>query len=75
MRPHLENAAAIWCPHLQCDKKLLERVALRVVTKCWDLSYLELLDITGVLSLERRRDVARLCLLYIQNCKSSASLT
>ena len=32
--------------------------------KCWDLSYLELLDITGVLSLERRRDAARLCLLY-----------
>ena len=57
---------------LQCDKKLLERVekfALHMVTKCWDLSYLELLDITGVLSLERRRDVARLCLLYkIVNC-------
>ena len=72
VRPHLEYAAAIWCPHLQCDKKLLERVekfALRMVTKCWDLSYLELLDITGVLSLERRRDVARLCLLYkIVNC-------
>ena len=72
VRPHLEYAAAIWCPHLQCDKQLLERVekfALRMVTKCWDLSYFELLDITGVLSLERRRDVARLCLLYkIVNC-------
>ena len=64
VRPHLEYAAAIWCPHLQCDKKLLERVekfALRMVTKCWVLSYLELLDINWCFI---PRDVARLCLLY-----------
>ena len=31
---------------------------------CWDLSYIDLLDKTGVLSLEKRSEVARLCLLY-----------
>ena len=67
VRPHLEYAAAIWSPSSQSDKLLLEKVqkfALRMVTKCWDLSYIDLLDKTGVLSLEKRREVARLCLLY-----------
>ena len=72
VRPHLEYAAAVWSPHLLSDKLRLEKVqkfALRMVTQGWDMNYTDLLDKTGVLSLQSRREVARLCLLYkIVNC-------
>ena len=67
VRPHLEYAAVIWSPHQQSDKLLLERVqkfALRMVTRDWHLSYPDLLNETGVMSLQSRREVARLCQLY-----------
>ena len=67
VRPHLEFAAVIWSPHLQSDKLLLEGVqkfALRMVTRGWHLSYPNLLYETGVMSLQCRREVARLCHLY-----------
>ena len=71
VQPHLEYAAVIWSPSSQSEITFREgqKFALRMVTKCWDPSYIDLLDKTGVLSLEKRREVARLCLLYkIVNC-------
>ena len=71
VRPHQQYAAAIWSPSSQSDNLLLDKVhkfALRMVTKCWDLSYIDLLDKTGVLSFEKCREVARLCLLYNSLC-------
>ena len=67
VRPHFEYAAVIWSPHRQSDKLLLERVqkfALRMVTRDWHLSYPDLLNETDVMSLQSRREVARLCQLY-----------
>ena len=67
VRPHVEYAAVIWYPHLQSDKLLLEGVqkfALHMVTRGWHLSYPDLLYETGVMSLQSRREVARLCHLY-----------
>ena len=47
----------------------VQKFALRMVTQGWDMNYTDLLDKTGVLSLQSRREVARLCLLYkIVNC-------
>ena len=37
VRPQLEYAA-IWCPHLQCDKQLLERFEILILHCAWLLS-------------------------------------
>ena len=40
VRPHLEYAAAIWSPSSQNVEKV-QKFALRMVTKYWDLSYMD----------------------------------
>jgi len=47
VRPHLDYAASIWDPHLQCDIQLLEGVqkfACRMCNKAWKTGYEELLS-------------------------------
>ena len=67
VRPHLEYASPVWNPHMQKDIKSLQNVekfALRMITKQWDLGYEELLEMVSLPSLEIRRLQASLCTLY-----------
>ena len=67
IRPHLEHAMASWDSFLKKDIELLKNVqkfALRVCTKQWDVNYSTLLETSGMLSLESRRVNAKLCHLY-----------
>ena len=67
VRPHLEYASPVWSPHLAKDKELIESVqkfALRIASKSWSMPYHDLLIQFNVSSLESRRCVARLTILY-----------
>ena len=67
VRPHLEYAASAWDPNLKKDVTLLEEVqkfALKVCTKHWDLNYDELLSLSHLPTLQSRRQTSKLCLLY-----------
>ena len=67
VRPHLDYAASIWSPYMKKDKTLLENVqkfALHMATRSWDISYQDLLELVDLPTLEHRRLEARLCLLY-----------
>jgi len=58
VRPHTEYAAQVWDPHLYKDISSLENIqkfALRVCCKNWNMGYSELLDLCKVPSLENRR--------------------
>lgn len=64
VRPHLEYASSVWNPHTQKDVKSLgnvEKFALRMITKQWDLGYQELIEMVSLPSLETRRLQASLC--------------
>ena len=57
VKPHTEYAAQIWDPHLYKDISSLENIqkfALRVCCKNWNMGYSELLDLCKVPSLENR---------------------
>jgi len=65
--PHLDYAAQIWDPHLQCDINSLEgmqRFALKVCSKQWDAGYNELLDMFRLPSLQIRHLYIKLCYLF-----------
>ena len=67
IRPHLEYASIVWNPGLKGEIDALESVqkfALRMCTRQWDLSYNELLTCTGLPSLRARRTQACLCHLF-----------
>ena len=67
IRPHLEYACPVWDPHTMKDKVLLEDVqkfALQMATKQWDLGYQELLDTMNIPSLADHRLQLKLALLY-----------
>ena len=67
VRPHTEYAAQVWDPHLLKDINSLENVqkfALRVCCKNWNLGYSELLDLCSVPSLENRRLHLKLCHMF-----------
>ena len=67
VRPHLEYAAAVWDPHLQCNIQHLESVqkfALRVCTEHWHHDYLELLEQAQLTTLAKRRLYLKLCHIY-----------
>ena len=67
IRPHLEYAAPIWDPHLIKDTTKLENVqkfALKMCLKKWDVGYQELLDLSQLPTLENRRLYLKLCTLY-----------
>ena len=67
IRPHLEYASIVWNPGLKGNVDKLEDVqkfALRVCFKSWELSYSELLASARLPSLEQRRIQASLCHLF-----------
>ena len=67
VRPHLEYAAPIWDPHFIKDTNKLESVqkfALKMCLKQWDLGYQDLLDLSQFPTLENRRLYLKLCTLY-----------
>ena len=67
IRPHLEYAAAPSDSFLKKDISALEDVqkfALKVCTKSWDISYDGLLNRSQLPTLEARRHQAKLCNLY-----------
>ena len=67
VRPHVEYAATVWSPHLQKDVYALECVqkfALRMVYHAWGMDYHDLIGLTTIPTLEERRRVMRLCLIY-----------
>ena len=67
VRPHLEYAAPIWDPHFIKDTNKLEsvqRFALKMCLKQWDLGYQDLLDLSQFPTLENRRLYLKLCTLY-----------
>jgi len=64
VRPHLEYGCHVWDPN---DKRLLENVqkfALRICAKQWDLGYDELMISLKVPSLQNRRLYHKLCTMY-----------
>jgi len=67
VRPHVEYAAPVWDPSTVQDTQHLENVqkfALRVSSKQWDLGYSELLDTCNLPTLENRRLYMKLCHLF-----------
>ena len=67
VRPHVEYAATVWSPHLKKDIALIEGVqkfALRMVFGAWGASYHHLLFLSNQLTLEDRRMVMKLSVLY-----------
>ena len=67
VRPHLEYAVPIWDPYTAKDCDLVEsvqRFAGRVCLKSWDIGYPEILNSLNLPSLETRRKVQKLILLY-----------
>ena len=64
---HLEYAAEVWSPHTAKDKIFFDSVqkcALRMSTRNYNLRYDELLDICKIPSLENRRHYLSLCRFY-----------
>ena len=58
VRPHLEYCVQVWCPYLQKDKNLLEKVqrrATKMIKGFRSLSYDERLSKCGLTTLEKRR--------------------
>ena len=58
VRPHLEYAAQVWSPYTVKDIELLEKVqrfALRICSRNYNLSYEELLDLFKIPSLQNCR--------------------
>ena len=67
VRPHLEYACSVWCPHLQRDIKKIEQVqkfGLRMCTRRWNADYNELLLLFNIPSLHDRRCYLSLCTMY-----------
>ena len=58
MRPHLEYANSIWCPHLKRQSKQIENVqrrATKLLKECKSMSYNERLNYLQLHSLKGRR--------------------
>ena len=67
LRPDLEYAAPVWSPHQQGLKDQIEgvqKLALKICTKQLTTSYSTLLTLTRVPSLEKRRQILKLCYIY-----------
>ncbi len=67
VRPHLEYASVVWNPYYKTQINNLERVqrfAIKVCLKKWNLRSEELLALTQLPSLQYRRVVAILCHLF-----------
>ncbi len=58
VHPHLEYAAHVWHPHIQCVIQLLERMqklSYRMCTKAWNAGYEELLTTLQLPTLSNHR--------------------
>ena len=67
VRPHLEYAAQLWDPYTHRNTKRLETVqkfALKVIARCWDMNYEESLRSFNIPKLIDRRRVHKLSLVY-----------
>ena len=67
VRPLLEYGAEVWHPHLIKDTLALENVqklALRICSKQWQMSYYDLLDRFKLPTLENRRLFLSLCTFF-----------
>lgn len=67
IRPHLEYACQVWDPSSAKECNLLEKVqrfASRVCLKTWNMDYSEMLNSLDLPSLQTRRKVQKLSLLY-----------
>ena len=67
IRPHLEYASPVWSPFIRKEVRMIEDVekfAMRVITKRWDMGYWDLLSTVNVSSLESRRLLTTLCTMY-----------
>ena len=67
VRPHLEYAVAVWDPYQHGLIKSLESVqkfALRASTRNWQATYDSLIDTCNLPTLEQRRRLLKLSILY-----------
>ena len=67
VRPHLEYATQVWNPYHTRHINQLEKIqkfALKVCFKQWRLSYSELLELSTLPSLTKRRELLNLCYFY-----------
>ena len=67
VRPHMEYACSVWAPYTTKDIGALESVqkfACRMATHNWTSSYQELLSLTDLPTLERRRIELQLSHLF-----------
>ena len=67
IRPHLEYCPYVWDPFTIKLKQQIESVqkfALRVCLKHWDMPYSDMLELTGLPTLESRRSLLKLCLTF-----------
>src|SRR5215470_3106059 len=67
VRPKLEYCVQVWRPYLQKDIQNIERVqhrATKMIRECKRLSYEDRLHITGLTTLEKRRDRGNLIQVF-----------
>ena len=67
VRPHLEYYSHVWTPSLKGNVDIIEAVqkyALHVCTKSWELSYDDVLSATSISPFHQRWIIACLCHLY-----------
>ena len=67
IRPELDYLAAVWSPHQKGQIDTLESVqklALCVCFRNWDINYLTLLSMNNILSLSKRRLFLRPSFLF-----------
>ena len=68
VRPHLKYASPVWNPSTHKQVKMIEDVekfAMKVVTRRWNASYQELLNMVNIPSIESRRLQSSMCTLYM----------
>ena len=65
--PHLEYCSIVWHPHTVCLQdclQSLEKFALQICLKQWNVSYSELLSRAGIVSLQSHQIVAMIMFVY-----------
>ena len=67
VKPHLNYCSSMWDPPLVKFQEALEsvqKISLRLCCKNWSAAYLQLLDSTGLTTLNAEHKIAKLCFLY-----------